>query len=1264
MAALSGGSCDGLDAYAPRLVASWLAAAPDVRYRSIPGTMAFVDISGFTALTERLARRGKVGAELMSDTLDRTFSTLLAAAFDEGADLIKWGGDAVLLLFQGEDHAVRGARAAHRMRGDLRGMVAGRVLPVPARLRVSIGVHSGDFDAFLVGDPASHRELVVTGPEVTELAALEHACRAGQIAVSSATATLLPDRVLGGAVEGTAPPSGRFLRSLPAARPAARAVDRRDGDQLEVDITAALPPRIRAHLLAATGQPEHRPVTVGFVRFTGADDVRRARGPDGLAHAVAELVSSVQRACLEHGVTFFESDLDEDGGKIMLTAGAPHSTGHDAERMLRTARDIVDRAGVLEVRIGVNRGHVFAGDFGPAARRTYSVKGDAVNLAARLLGRAAPGEVIATPEVVSRSRTLVRVEPLEPFPVKGKRDPVHAVRVQEIVDGRRAASAAEPPFVGRRQELLRLQAAVDAAMSRRGSIIDVVGEPGIGKSRLVAELAPLPTGMTMLTTTSSSYDSGTPYAAFRLLLRSLLGIGTGHSVETVARRLSDRLHDNAPELLPWLPLLAVPLDVDLPPTPETRDLDPRFRRGRLEDVTVDLLDVLLPTPTLLVFEDTHLMDEASGSLLHRLEAEAATHPWCLVVTRRFVPVGFVPSPTAAGADQIVLDPLPDDLALDLLESSAAGPNLSLHAYEAMAARAHGNPLFLTSLATLAQRTGESTDLPTSVEAVLLAEIDRLDPAERTMLRFAAVLGNRFDTRVFSQLFPDLGVHREMLERLGEFLRPIDADVLEFRHAMVRDVAYAGLPFALRREMHERVALALEESPDAEPEVLSLHFHAAGLHDKSWTYSLLAGEDARAKYAYGEAADFFHRALDSASHLGDLTAEARSAAYISLGDCLDMRGDSLEALAAFGRARRLLRHDMVATAGLLYKEARVKMRLGRYQPTLALLTRALHLLDGTDGPSADAVRATLATRYAFCRHLQGRPEEAIRWSNLAVQWAEASGDVECLANSYNTLHLAYGSSAVKEDRPYGQLALAAYERLEDLSGQALCVNNLAIDAYNSGRWDEAIDMFQRAADSFHRLGDNANEGNASYNRADVLVAQRRFAEALPVLRTALRLARSVDDEELVGLALREGARAHAGTGNVEQAQELFDQARGVLEGLHLPVEVAILYAARAEMLTALGRFDNAIRLLDETLRWATAKAPDVVTRLLRVRADALAAAGRADEAVITARHGLAQTTGTYGGYETALLRRTLATVSGDPALNAEAGRALDALGVVR
>src|SRR5262245_31117559 len=180
-----------LQSYVPRLAIDWLGLHHDERHRSIEGSLAFVDISGFTKLTERLARVGRVGPEEISDILDSTFGALLATARQDGADLVKWGGDAVLLLFQGDDHASRAVRAAARMRSVLREVGHTQATVGQVTLRMSVGIHSGRFDFFLVGDPAIHRELIVSGPDASVTAEMEGLSSAGQIVVSDATAALL-----------------------------------------------------------------------------------------------------------------------------------------------------------------------------------------------------------------------------------------------------------------------------------------------------------------------------------------------------------------------------------------------------------------------------------------------------------------------------------------------------------------------------------------------------------------------------------------------------------------------------------------------------------------------------------------------------------------------------------------------------------------------------------------------------------------------------------------------------------------------------------------------------------------------------------------------------------------------------------------------------------------------------------------------------------------------------------------------------------------
>ena len=194
--------------YLPRLTIDWVTTRPQTRYREIEGTLAFVDISGFTKLSEGLAKHGKVGAEELTATIDSCFVTLLDLAVAFGGRLLKFGGDALLLHFSGEAHEARACRAAIEMRRALR--VVGRltVLGQKVSLRMSVGVNSGLFHFFLVGD--SHRELVVTGPAASMVVAMENTAEAGEIVISGNTARALPSSVVG---EAKGP--GFLLRRAP-----------------------------------------------------------------------------------------------------------------------------------------------------------------------------------------------------------------------------------------------------------------------------------------------------------------------------------------------------------------------------------------------------------------------------------------------------------------------------------------------------------------------------------------------------------------------------------------------------------------------------------------------------------------------------------------------------------------------------------------------------------------------------------------------------------------------------------------------------------------------------------------------------------------------------------------------------------------------------------------------------------------------------------------------------------------------------------------
>lgn len=366
--------------FVSRLVLEWAAETPEARYRRVDGTLVFTDLSGFTAMSERLSRLGKLGAEELTVHLDATFSEMLRVAYHRGGSLLKFGGDALLVFFWGDDHARRGVAAAQEMRAKLREV--GKIMTEAGkfRLRMSVGVHSGEFDLFLVG--GSHRELVITGEAATTPVEMEGAADANQILLSAETAALLPPSCLG---EPKGDSGARLLRAKP------RVGDRRwespvptDG----VDPTPFVPYVLRDRLSDPQRDAEHRQVTVTFIHFVGVAAVIAESGPEEAARRIEALVSFAQERFDEAGIAFLNIDIYDDGGKIFAQAGAPIAHENDDERMLRAVRAIADEDFGLTVRIGVNRGYVFVGEIGTEYGRTYTAMGDAVNTAARVMMKA------------------------------------------------------------------------------------------------------------------------------------------------------------------------------------------------------------------------------------------------------------------------------------------------------------------------------------------------------------------------------------------------------------------------------------------------------------------------------------------------------------------------------------------------------------------------------------------------------------------------------------------------------------------------------------------------------------------------------------------------------------------------------------------------------------------------------------------------------------------------------------------------------------
>jgi class 3 adenylate cyclase/tetratricopeptide (TPR) repeat protein len=1100
-----------LTAFSPRLLLDWDDQFPGQVHQSIAGTLVFADVSGFTALSERLARKGKVGAEEMTDVISYLFADLLGVAALRGGEMLKYGGDAMLLFFRGDEHALRASAAALEMQRRLRSIGRVNTGDGSVKLRMSVGVHSSEFDFFVVGK--HHRELVVTGPATTTCAAMETAADATEIVLSPATAELVGDRYL-----GDAKGPGQLLRLLPRARrlaPVARDSDPNAG--------AFLSPLVRDHLAAGGTDSEHRVSTVAFIQMMGLDAYMRDGRTSDAARDLNATLGVIEDALEEFGVAMLGTDLVADGVKVLAVSGAPIAHEDHEERMLRAARQIVETPTPLAVRIGIQRGHAFFGAVGPLFRRTYTVMGDVVNTAARVMGRADAGEVLCLRPVLDESRSFFDASEREPFAAKGKSEPLHPWGVGANL-GPKISLADDLPLVGRDAELTELLKSLETL--RRdgvGGVFELVGPAGIGKTRMLAEFR-ASAGVPVVEAVCDPYAQGQPFFTIAPALRRVLRV---ESEADVARQLGD---DRA---------LLGPVMAALGLRAATEAQAPTFDQPAGVAAALESL-LNRASSHVLTIDDAHHLDSASMQLLSRL----ARAPRCLLVLAASV------QPSVPGANQVVLPPLDDHAATQLVLSSRPQGIRTDDLRKTLAA-AEGNPFFLRELA------GRSTDeFPDRLSTAVSASIDRLHPTDRASLRAAAAVGAIFSPETIAAV----GLHPDW-SALADFVAPWFDGALRFRSDIARDAAYAGLSYRDRRRIHRAIGDFLEtrqDDIDRSPE-LARHFDAGGDHARAYRYAIASAERLEQVDA-GACAEQWERAARSGAAAGVDQSEVGSA-WAKAASSLIVAGDLAAAITDARRARRGGLPDAAGVARTYFVEGEAHHRRGDAHQARRAYARANRELETSGTRDATAVRLLLA-RAALeidLGHFRAAAILGREARDLSVEVGDRAGrghaaDVLVVALP----HCGEMEAAAEE----GAVAIDVRNEVGDAYTAAAALSNLGLLETRRGSMVRAAELFERSIAKLDALNDELNGPIGRNNLGEVLITQgrpRRAAELLEVAyasffasghmywplvaaNLARALARIGEPDRAVALA-RSAGEAMPGLGRVGQDIALVMAGRG-------------------------------------------------------------------------------------------------------------------------
>ena len=1202
--------------YLPRTVATWGDAGP---VRRIDGTLVFADVTGFTALTERLSAAGNIGSEQITEAVNAVFSEILSVARLEGGDLLSFGGDAVLLLFEGPDHRRRAVTAAWEMQESM---------PDGGDLRASIGVASGEI--VLAGVGSSQHLVFALGPVVDDVVSVETAAEAGEVVIA--------ESVLAGIDEwcrGPAKGTGYLLEEPP--EPSDFDIDADAVEHIPSDLAGYLPAALHSELAVTGAEAEHRPAVVAFLKIKGITAIGSS---DSLAETLGRMVDVLVTEAAEHRVCVLASDIDDYGAKVVITAGVPHAVPEPHERLVRTVQRTLERFPDLDLRVGIADGPVFAGDLGAAFRRSYTVMGDPVNLAARLASVAGRAEVLVAPPVAEQLTGRFELEDRPPVALKGKALPVAPSAVGVSLD-HSGAAAVSAPFVGRHDELRWLHDVAEQAAGGDSRIVELVGPAGIGKSRLIDELTAALPDMAHIGVRSQEYDRSTAYRTIGTLVRRSCGISLEATAEEAGRRLAEIVGHLAPDLTPWLPLIALAAEASAEPTPESTDLDPRFVTVTTARVLVELAEAMLDRPVLVAVDNHEWVDPASRDVLEAMIERSAGLRWIWVMAGRS-PGGW------KDAHSVSLEPLDREATWELIASVA--PRLPPRALELLTDRAGGNPLFAIELAAL----GEVEAVPDTIERLLAARIDRLEARERRLLRYASVLGTEFDLDLLAEAlapvaggFDDSGTWAA----LSEFITVSPLGKVRFTQGLIRDVAYAGLPYRRRREIHGMVAETIERRARHRAKrfaaVLSLHFEAAGNLAKTWEYATVAGERAAATWATHEALALYGRAVEAARSLGSaIDPDAACDAALALARAADLTGDFDEVDHALEFARTL------SGAGRNRELAVASARLAEKQGELD--SAAAMLVDAVEGDVDELIEFQAVMMLAGIRHRQGRFEESATHCRTVVDAAGVEDHPAVQAHALNLLSLNAAHLGDPNGRTHAERALELLEALGDWAATGRVLNNLAIQSYFAGRWDEATDLYRQGRKASDRAGDVVMVATFDNNIAEILSDQGHFDEAAELFGRAATIWSSTGYSVGEALVTSNRGRLAVRLGDLTGAREMIDSALDRFREMGAAALTFETETRMVELAICEGDATGAIEVLDRL----DAEADHANPILLRLRAHALAIA--ADDRAVDVFEAACRALAEQGpAYENALALKGLAALTGGESKPADI--VLDGLG---
>jgi adenylate cyclase len=960
---------------------------------------------------------------------------------------------------------------------------------------------------------------------------------------------------------------------------------------------------------------QRRAVAVVFADISGFTPLSEKLDPE----EVKDLID----ACLKRLagiINRYEGYIDKFiGDCIMAVFGAPVAHEDDPLRAVLSALDMLqeiqefnrEKKQKLSLTIGINYGMVATGDLGrPGA---YTVMGDTVNLAQRLQSSAARGKIFVSGSVYVQTHNEIHYLRRDKIRVKGKKEPVEVYVPSNVVRKYSLRMIKELPFIGRQAELAKLRGFCDKMYAGEGQVVSVIGEAGIGKSKLVYELRQLlKTSACLVEGRGIEYLRASPYGVLKEMLKQMLGIAE-EPATTASQKIAEYVkRQGDPGLIHAASLFRYILSLEL-----TRDEDNLLESMRPEDRIRMINEALIAlfraravrSPVVIIFEDCHWIDRETVDFM-RLLAGAVERCRIMVIAiyRPEFETGSLAKIRYFNA--IPLKPLNTDDAVSLLRNIMNCRSIDKQLLALLVNKSGGLPFYLHELAgNLVQsglitvqdgvavlKPGKDFVVPRTLDELVMTKIDRLTAPVRAAVDTAAVIGDEFSARLLDRLV-DLGdalpgylsqvCDQGILVPLARSADQPAADArYGFRHSIIRDAVYNSLLKKEAKKKHLAVATALEsvykDNLAEYYDALAEHFEKGGELSRAIEYMEKAADHKKELYLNTAAIALYQKILRS---LDESRTKERASVYEKMGEVYSLVGDYQSALHAYHEVGTIKTGESVLKIKSHIAVAGVFKNMGMIDKALASLEKASRVLRAEKTLSADEKglqKVHILILECWLTRVKGRIAEAERKGLEAISMINArpaTGNYErlkkALADAYYNLAIVYcvkGDFEKAIDLCEDTLMIA--EELGDRRGKASVYNILGTVYRSQGKYNEAIEAFEMKLKTSAELGDKSGIGIAYSNLGNVYQNRGEYARAIEYFEKHLDICNEVGDKSGVGLAQNNLGIIYFSNDEYARAIQAFESYLGISKELGDKRGIAIASGNLGEVHESLFDYEKA------------------------------------------------------------------------------------------